>query len=855
MTNTARVMAEGLVKKRRIRAGHKAIITKRLSEVKGILETVERETGEPDLVKLAQLKMALTEKLEVLKQLDNEILDLLESEEDITHEIEQSDTFNQRVYETLVRIDQKRREASPRVTPSTATPLDLEGRVTSRPTHSKARLPKLTIHSFDGTLTDWIPFWDSYKAAIHTNPDLSNVDKFTYLQSLVERSAKDAISGLSLTEANYDEAIAILERRFGNKQQIIGKHMEILLNAESVSSANQVAALRKLYDKIESNVRGLASLGVTLDSYVSLLSSVLIQKLPSELRLIIGRRVTDEWTLPSIMEVLGEELEARERTATPRNDRVSLAPVKGASKPTTAALLSSNRADTRVTCCYCQGEHTADSCQRVGSAKERKQLLRNSGRCFVCLRRGHVGRNCRSRVRCHSCGGKHHTTICDQAVSVADVQRPPSQPVTQTSKPNLRAEGTLNPAATPYKGPSTTCCHVNSDHTVLLQTARVTVFNPIDSDKQKEISVILDTGSQKSYITESVIGILGIRRKGRRVMSVMTFGSDEGKSQQCDVVEVGLKLKGGLNRKLSLLTTPLICEPMMSTPVEVCIANYEGLRSLDLADSSTNSTLIKPDLLIGLDYYWTFVLGELIQCSDGLVAQNTQFGWVLSGPMPDRHHLTHSTNLVTHVLRVDVAPMEYDRQLDKQLKRFWELESFGIVDRECTIHEQFSEVIKFSDGRYKVPLPWKDPSTLIPDNYQLSKKRLLSLLQRLRQCPGVLEPYDQIIREQVQLGIVQPVETDSDEITVKGRIHYLPHHAVVRHDKDTTKVRVVYDASAKSHGPSLNDCLHVGPKFNQRIFDILLRFRAQKIALVADIEKAFLMIAVNEEDRDVLRFL
>ena len=281
-------MAEGLVKKRRIRAGHKAVITKRLSEVKGILETVEREPGEPgepDLVKLAQLKMALTEKLEVLKQLDNEILDLLESEEDITREIEQSDTFNQRVYETLVRIDQKRREASPRVTPSTATPLDLEGRVTSRPTHSKARLPKLTIHSFDGTLTDWIPFWDSYKAAIHTNPDLSNVDKFTYLQSLVERSAKDAISGLSLTEANYDDAIAILERRFGNKQQIIGKHMEILLNAESVSSANQVAALRKLYDKIESNVRGLASLGVTSDSYGSLLSSVLIQKLPSELSL------------------------------------------------------------------------------------------------------------------------------------------------------------------------------------------------------------------------------------------------------------------------------------------------------------------------------------------------------------------------------------------------------------------------------------------------------------------------------------------------------------------------------------------------------------------------------------------
>ena len=86
-------------------------------------------------------------------------------------------------------------------------------------------------------------------------------------------------------------------------------------------------------------------------------------------------------------------------------------------------------------------------------------------------------------------------------------------------------------------------------------------------------------------------------------------------------------------------------------------------------------------------------------------------------------------------------------------------------------------------------------------------------------------------------------------------IHYLPHHAVIRHDKKTTKVRVVYDASARSSGPSLNDCLYTGPKFNQKILEILLRFRSYPVAFIADIEKAFLMIAVTPRDRDVLRFL
>ena len=85
-------------------------------------------------------------------------------------------------------------------------------------------------------------------------------------------------------------------------------------------------------------------------------------------------------------------------------------------------------------------------------------------------------------------------------------------------------------------------------------------------------------------------------------------------------------------------------------------------------------------------------------------------------------------------------------------------------------------------------------------------------------------------------------------------VHYFPHHAVIRYDKETTKLRVVYDASVKSMGPSLNDYLYVGPKFNQHIMDILLRFRLHRCAFVADIEKAFL-IAVAEQDRDASIFL
>ena len=65
----------------------------------------------------------------------------------------------------------------------------------------------------------------------------------------------------------------------------------------------------------------------------------------------------------------------------------------------------------------------------------------------------------------------------------------------------------------------------------------------------------------------------------------------------------------------------------------------------------------------------------------------------------------------------------------------------------------------------------------------------------------------------------------------------------------------MYNASARENGPALNDCLHTGPPLTHDVLDILVRVRVQPIAVVADIEKAFLMIAVKKEDRDVLRFM
>ena len=104
--------------------------------------------------------------------------------------------------------------------------------------------------------------------------------------------------------------------------------------------------------------------------------------------------------------------------------------------------------------------------------------------------------------------------------------------------------------------------------------------------------------------------------------------------------------------------------------------------------------------------------------------------------------------------------------------------------------------------------------------------------------PDVLMEYDAIIQQQIERTIVLPVSTD--DLGTLGEVHYLPHHAVVKQDRETTKARIVYDASVKTTNASLNKCLHMDPGFNQKDLDILLRFRSYPVALTADIEKVCL---------------
>ena len=151
-------------------------------------------------------------------------------------------------------------------------------------------------------------------------------------------------------------------------------------------------------------------------------------------------------------------------------------------------------------------------------------------------------------------------------------------------------------------------------------------------------------------------------------------------------------------------------------------------------------------------------------------------------------------------------------------------------------------------------MPWKPGQYVLPSNRELCERRLISQIKRLKKDPDQLKAYyEDVIKEQLETGIVEPVPDEATD----NRIHYIPHHGVWKHDAVTTKLRLVYDASAKERkrDRSLHECLHKGPPLIPLLFDVLMRFRMLPIALVGDVQKAFYQVEVCERDRDCLHFL
>ena len=289
-------------------------------------------------------------------------------------------------------------------------------------------------------------------------------------------------------------------------------------------------------------------------------------------------------------------------------------------------------------------------------------------------------------------------------------------------------------------------------------------------------------------MTDRLVDSLSLNCHHTETMIIKTFGSSNGSKQACKEAHVGLKLKDGGMLELSLLSVPLICDSFSCQPITYVQENLAHIASLSLADHSYDQELDIDNVLIVSDQYWKLVTGQVVSKGKGPIAADTKLGWVLSGPISEESYPDSGINVATtHSMTIDAyVPEESLQELDNRLKMFWDLESFVVNQNESSVYQEFQKEVTRKGNRYEVSLPWKQSHPALPDRYDLALRRLNGLLKRLRRNAELLHQYDNVIKEQIGNKFIEKVNNPS--IQAGNQTHYLPHHAVVREDKKTTKL-------------------------------------------------------------------
>ena len=464
-------------------------------------------------------------------------------------------------------------------------------------------------------------------------------------------------------------------------------------------------------------------------------------------------------------------------------------------------MFLTNKGDKPRGCVYCEsGEHKGVECNKVTTTVERKQILARKKLCFNCAIGTHRAAKCQSKSSCQVCQKRHHTSICDKS----------------------EFDGTKKVVLTP-SGVGEGVFPV-----VLLKVDGIIT------------RALIDTGAGSSYVSAKVEDMLNKKPCETSTKRVeMLMGSHLTRMETFDVTVQSLDSTFTMDTKLTKVNKNELL--VIDNPhYEEVKAKYPHVAPISVNDNDKKAHLPIHVILSVGDYARIKTKQPpLVGVSGEPVGEYMELGWVIMSPGAE---VDRKAMFLTQTSYVDYGELCRLHVLGLQ---------DSTEDDQSVVHEEFKEQLKrSSEGWYETGLPLRSNHPYLPSNDAGSLRRLESLNRRLKR-DGHINEYDAVIRTQLQDGIVE----QAPKITTNQEF-YIPHKAVIKESSETTKMRVVYDASARADpsAPSLNDCLNSRPTLQNKLWDVLIQQRAFPVIVSSDIRQAFLQIRVKEAERDVLRF-
>ena len=280
----------------------------------------------------------------------------------------------------------------------------------------------------------------------------------------------------------------------------------------------------------------------------------------------------------------------------------------------------------------------------------------------------------------------------------------------------------------------------------------------------------MDSGSDRSFVSERLLKKVKGTWKGTVEMTYAAFGGgkSDGVYDKFELQLTAANVSLPSVHRIEAVRVPVICAPLRRPRVSAQL--LETFSHLPLADTHSDDHDQLIDILVGQDQYWELVRAGLFRSPEGLVAQETVFGWVLSGRAEGPPGPVEGKTSCQLLTMTDVPAG----------RNLWSLDSSDLDTPEPVLQD-FKESVAYEEGRYVVKLPWKadGSASKLMDNREAAESRLASLSRRLAKDPQLKERYDDTLRDMEASGVI--CEVPSEELcTDEFPTYYMPHRPVVK---------------------------------------------------------------------------
>ena len=692
-----------------------------------------------------------------------------------------------------------------------------------------------SLRTFNGDPREWQMFRTSYDETKHLLSDCANLNR---LRKAIVGKAAVAVGDMLTFGTDPEQVISALGKMYGNPRMVINEIFERVENAVTIKEGKY-----EMLVELACTVRNLSAAlqnlcGAAMQHDHSLISK-LEQKLSLSLLTEWGRyKLMYHAQWPSILQfsqfldfhaevaqevmvkpVPSKELEANHQQSQRRRAQ-------------SVYLLDERKERFKLSCYYCEGEHSMKSCEKFSKLKleVRRKWVKDQLRCFVCLGK-HLQKDCRwkddVKRRCgvNGCELRHWKLLhMEPEMSVV-------------MKTNDEAEILLHTKSF-------------SKQQVLFRVVPVKLYGT----NKKIISTyaFLDDGSSVSMIEQSVADELGL--EGKAADLCMRWTGDtikcEKQSRQVAVKISGISPRHRMFEMQNVHTMRNLALPKQTICADVLKKKYKFLQDVEF-ESMNKAT---PTIMIGLKHNKLGLPNDIRQGKwHEPVAAHTRLGWVVFGTESQQS----SENFSLHICECEA---EGNSRLDEIYKNFVQAEEASIRkigSGEESLEDQRAKTIlvdtmKKKGDRYEVGLLWRNEMCL-PDSKKMAIRRLECVEKKISRNPEMLAAYNEKIEEYLKKGYAKKL--DENEKTAKShRKWYIPHFLVFNANKPN-KQRLVFDAAAKVNEVALNDALLVGPDLYCSLPGVLSKFREGKVAVASDIKEMFHQVNIRPEDQLAQRFL